>query len=297
MSKNLSLSLILITMNRCDELRKTLSDLKEQDTDFELIVVDNGSKDGTPEMVREYWPEAIVIELQSNYGVSGGRNRGIEAATGEILVFLDDDASFRDQDALSQLRKRFEEDLELGILATNSLIASTGEPEIAAIPRRDKKIFETDYQTTYFCGVGFALRQDLVKVVGDFFEGYFYSCEELDLSWRAIDRGYQIIRVTNIIILHRHSPVERTRGRWVYSNARNRVWLAVRHLPWRYVISYVVLWWGFLLIKSIRNLLLRDFIKGVVDCIVGLPKILKGRKVLSKKTLTIIRQYNGRLIY
>ncbi len=62
----------------------TLSSLKEQDTDFEFIVVDNGSNDGSPAMVRESWPEAIVIELNSNQGVSRGRNIGI----GLIINFL-----------------------------------------------------------------------------------------------------------------------------------------------------------------------------------------------------------------
>jgi GT2 family glycosyltransferase len=284
-------------MNRSEELLITLSSLKGQNTDFELIVVDNGSSDGTPEKVREFWPEAILIELNSNHGVPVGRNRGIGAATGDILVFVDDDASFESKDALTRIRKRFEKDPRLGILATNSHLASTGKPEIAAIPRRDKKILETDYQTSYFCGVGFALRRDLIKEIGDFFEGYFYSCEELDLSWRALDGGYSIVWAADIIVLHRLTPVERPQGRWIYSNAKNRVWLAARHLPWRYVISYGVLWWGFLFATSIRNLLVKDFIKGMGDCIAGLPKILKERKPLSEGTLKMIRGYNGRLIY
>lgn len=275
----------------------TLSSLKEQDTDFEFIVVDNGSNDGSPAMVRESWPEAIVIELNSNQGVSRGRNIGIEAATGDILVFLDDDASFVDHYALSRIRRRFEKDPELGILATNSYIASTGEPDIAAIPRRDKKIFKTDYHTSYFSGQGFALRQDLINEIGAFFEGFFYSCEETDLSWRAIDRGYKITWAADIVILHRITATERPRGRWVYSNARNRVLLAARHLPWRYVVSYLVLWWGFLLVISIKNLLVIDFIKGLVACIIGLPKILKGRRLLSDATLKTIRDCNGRLVY
>jgi len=297
MADKLSISLILITWNRCDELRRTLVDLKNQDTDFELIVVDNGSIDGSPEEVRKYWPSAKIIEMKMNKGVSGGRNEGIRVATGDILIFLDDDASFAKNDALSRIRKKFEEDSEMGILATNSLLTLTGEPEREAIPRRDKKIPSADCQTSYFCGVAFAIRRVIIKDIGDFFEGYFYSCEELDLSWRAMDRGYQIVWAVNIVVLHRRSPVERPRGRWFYSNARNRVWLAARHLPWNYVISHAAIWWGVLLIKSIKHLLLKDFIKGVYDCVVGFSDILKDRKRLNGATIKKIRDYNGRLIY
>ena len=296
-SHNYSLSLILITRNRRKELQETLFSLKEQDAQFELIVVDNGSQDESPKMVREVWPGAVIIELNSNQGVGGGRNKGIEAATGDILVFLDDDASFASRDGLSRIRKRFEKDRDLGILATNSLLVATGKPEIAAIPRRDKRIFATDYQASYFCGVCFAVRRELVTRVGGFCEEYFYSCEELDLSWRVIQDGYQITWAADVVILHRRTPIERPKGRWIHSNARNRVWLAARHLPWRYVISYAFLCWGFLLITSVRNFLLIDYFKGVGESMVGLPKILKERKVLSDATLKTIREHDGRLTY
>jgi glycosyltransferase involved in cell wall biosynthesis len=147
MPNNHSLSLIILTRNRCEELLTTLSSLKSQDTDFELVVVDNGSSDGTPERVREFWPGVVLIELDSNHSVPVGRNGGIGAATGDILVFVDEDASFASfasKDALTRIRKRFEKDPRLGILATNSHLASTGKPEIAAIPRRE-------WNNYYFC--------------------------------------------------------------------------------------------------------------------------------------------------
>lgn len=297
MSERLSISLIIITMNRCEELQKTLVDLQEQDTAFELIVVDNGSTDGSPAVVREYWPKIILIELPSNKGVAGGRNEGIKAATGDILVFLDDDASFAQTDALSRIRARFEENPELGILASNSYLTTTGTPEIEAIPRRDKKILDTDYQCSYFCGVAFAVSQKLIKDIGYFFEEYVYSCEELDLSWRAIEHGYTLVRAADIRVLHRRSVLQRTRGRKIYSDARNRVWLAARHLPWRYVFSYACLWWGYLSVEAFRNHLIKDFFKGVFDCIQGLPTILNDRHVLSKSTLRKIRAWHGRLFY
>ncbi|MEX2343380.1 MAG: glycosyltransferase family 2 protein [Steroidobacteraceae bacterium] len=291
-----TLSLIIITRNRREELNKTLVSIKQQDADFELVIVDNGSTDGTADMVRVAYGGAVIIELAENEGVSGGRNRGLEAARGDLLVFLDDDATFAAPDALSRMRRRFMDGPELGILATNSYLTETGEPERAAIPRRDKRIFVTDYESSYFCGVGFAVRREVFEKVGSFFVPYIYGCEELDFSWRAVDKGYRIVWAADIVVLHRRSMLERPQGRWIYSNAKNRVWLAARHLPWRYVVSHGVIWWSYLLWIAARNGLLGDYFKGVRDSLRGLPVILNQRKRLSDAAISVIREKNGRLI-
>lgn len=289
-------SLIIITRNRCDELRQTLVSVKAQDAHFELVVIDNGSDDGTPRMVRDVWQDAVIIELPDNAGVSGGRNCGVDSAAGNLLVFLDDDATFADVNAISRIQQRFRDDPELGILASNSYLTATGKPEREAIPRRDKKELDTDYETSYFCGVGFAVRREVFDKAGLFFVPYVYGCEELDLSWRAVEKGYRILRAADIKVLHRKSPLERPQGRWVYSNARNRVWLAARHLPWRYVVSHGVIWWSYLFWVSLRNGLMIDFFKGVRDSIAGLPERLKERQRLSRNTVDNIREKHGRLL-
>ena len=291
-----TVSLIIITRNRRDELHKTLLSVKKQEGDFELVIVDNGSNDGTQAMVRESCADAVLVELNENEGVSGGRNRGVEAAGGDILVFLDDDATFEDIGALMSIRQRFVDDPGLGIIAANSYLTETGEPERAAIPRRDKQVLDTDYESSYFCGVGFAVRRDVFKSIGLFFVPYVYGCEELDFSWRAIEHGYRIVRAADIRVLHRRSTLERPQGRWIYSNAKNRIWLAARHLPWRYVISQSAIWWSYLLWIAVRNGLVGDYFKGVRDGITGLPAVLNQRNRLSNKTLAVIRDRNGRLL-
>jgi len=293
----LSLSLILITRDRCDELRKTLQTVDEQSEEFELIIADNGSDDGTVAMITETCPNAIVLELGENQGVSGGRNRGIEAASGDILIFLDDDASFGDPEAFLRIRRRFLNDPQLGILASNSHLTATGEPEVAAIPRRDKKVMLADYEASYFCGVGFAVRREVFDTIGLFFEPYIYSCEELDLSWRAVEAGYRITWAADIIVWHRRSPLARPQGRWVHSNAKNRLWLSARHLPWRYVASHAVFWWMYLFWVAMRNGLLRDYFNGVAEGIRRLPDILAGRKRLSNQAINRIKSNHGRLLW
>ncbi len=96
-----TLSTIIVTHDSRDALARTVPVLVAQlRNGDELIAVDNGSSDGTPDVVRELAPAATVIETGSNLGFGGGCNRGAEAASGELLLFLNPDAvpepGFRD---------------------------------------------------------------------------------------------------------------------------------------------------------------------------------------------------------
>lgn len=91
------LSVVIPTFNRCDSLKRTLEGLSRQTAprdSFEAIVVSDGSSDGTDEMVTAYArsaPFPLLLHRQNNAGPSAARNRGIRAASGEVIVFLDDD--------------------------------------------------------------------------------------------------------------------------------------------------------------------------------------------------------------
>ena len=86
-----SISVVIPTCNRRDLLPRALdSVLAQTSLADEIIVVDDGSHDGTPELVRRNYPQARLI-VQSNAGVSAARNRGISSATGEWIAFLDSD--------------------------------------------------------------------------------------------------------------------------------------------------------------------------------------------------------------
>jgi len=85
-------SIVIPTYNRKDLLRRCLAAATNQDyPDYEVIVVDDGSTDGTGEMVRREFPRVRYIRQEPNRGPAAARNRGIEAATGEIIAFTDDD--------------------------------------------------------------------------------------------------------------------------------------------------------------------------------------------------------------
>ena len=94
MDKNPRFSIIFITANRCEELLgavRSVWKLPGEDL-YEIIVVDNGSEDETSARITQQYPDIRLVRLEANQGVAQGRNIGAQAARGEFLIFIDDDA-------------------------------------------------------------------------------------------------------------------------------------------------------------------------------------------------------------
>ena len=289
-------SFIIITMNRSEELKDRLANVRLQEYPHkEIIVVDNGSIDDTRQTVRNNFPEVQYIYLENNLGVSGGRNKGTLAAQGEICIYIDDDARFVDPAATDKTVEYFKNNKRLACIAFTIRNAFTGVEEYNAIPRVDKKRLDHDYQCTYFGGGGVALRRKIFLELGMFWERFFYSCEELDYSYRLLDHGYKIIHSAAITIAHREAQQARPKGQWLYFNTRNRCWLAWKNLPWMYAVSMTLAWWGQTCFIGLRYGLFIYFIRGLRDALLSLPGIIKGRQSISKDTVKLLKAFSGRL--
>ena len=87
-------SIIIVTWNRREDVLETVQSIFEQSyKNFEIVVVDNGSSDGTVEALRQLYSPVVIVELDRNVGVTAGRNAGIVVAKGDIILCLDSDAS------------------------------------------------------------------------------------------------------------------------------------------------------------------------------------------------------------
>ena len=95
-------TLMIATHNRVGELRKTLASLRlQRGVDFEIIVVDDASSDGTAEVVGREFPHVTLVRFDVNRGSIAARNEVLRRASGEIIVGLDDDSRFIEPDALT----------------------------------------------------------------------------------------------------------------------------------------------------------------------------------------------------
>ncbi|MGB8275769.1 MAG: glycosyltransferase family 2 protein [Alphaproteobacteria bacterium] len=291
-------SFVVVTMNRREDVADCLESIEAQDYDGkEIVVVDNGSADGTPEFIRRRFPDVRLIALSHNTGAAGGRNRGVAEATGEICIFVDDDGCLSQTDATRRVIERFAAEPLLACIAFRIADPVTGRVDVKTIPRTDKLQPMNDFECSYFCGAGFAMRRDAFLACGGFWERLFYGVEELEFSYRLLAHGYTIRYAPDVTVDHKEVPTARPKGQWVYFQVRNRCWISARHMPWRYVLATTFLWWSWCALVAIRRRQVGIYFRAVADALRGLPQVLEERMPLDRATLTKVRALAGRVIY
>jgi len=292
-------SFVLATMNRSEDLRKCLNSIFAQSYPrMEVLVVDNASTDDTAEMVKLEFPQVQLINLPENKGAGGGKSVALSAACGEYIVQLDDDETLPQSDVGQRVVECFRANPEVGVLSFNILDTHTGLTAQRTVPRRDKRVQAEDSECGYFLGGGCAFRKEVVGEVGIYWDQLNpYGSEEFDLSLRILQAGYQILWTESIYIYHYESPSARPSWRRTYSETRNRPWVALRHLPWVYVLSHFVCWWGYGALLAARSREWGAYLKGLKDCMAGVPKVYRSRKVVGRSVIKTLRRCSGPLYY
>ncbi len=240
----MKVSYIILTRNRKGDLRENLLELQKQNySDLEIIVADNGSNDGTQELVKKEFPKVCLVDLGYNSGVTKGRNAGIKAATGDILIFVDDDAVLRDREATNKVVTKFAANQKLAILGFREKnYFAPSEPIQWHFPgKKADEYGDREFSTCYYPGAGHAMRKSYLEKVGLYPDYFFYSTEELDLSYRILDAGYEIKYTPTVEVFHKISPQTRTSFRY-YFDLRNQIWFAMRLLPWPTAIGHATYW-------------------------------------------------------
>ena len=243
-------SFVLATYNRPDDLADAIDSVLEQEYDPLEVVVVSSSTDDTRELFADggrYDDDRVHYhEFDERMGVPHARNIGYEYANGDVLVTIDDDAVLGDPGATSEIVSLFRAYDDVGVLAFQSRSYETKEPILMEIPdppgvggpRPGEQ-----YRASSFCGVGNAIHRDVLDDVGAFPADFVYGFEEHDLSLRLLDADYDILYAPSVVVYHKKTPKGRlpeteTRERQI----ENRIKLAVRNLPWRYVVFTTLVW-------------------------------------------------------
>ena len=220
---------------RAEFERAVASALDQEDVAVEVVVVGNGADPG-PVPSR-----ATIVRLPDNVGVAAGRNHGVEASTGDVVLFLDDDAYYPSSGVAAYVRDAFADDPSLGVVSFRVLDPGGGPGERRDVPRLRAGDPERSSEVTTFLGGACAVRRAVFDDVGGFPDGFFYAHEETDLAWRALDAGYRVVYDADAQICHPPSPASR-QAEFFALNARNRVFLARRNLPWPIALIYLIDW-------------------------------------------------------
>ena len=205
------ISIVILTYNSIKFIKSCLDSIFSQDhLNFEVIVVDNGSKDGTASFIKENYPLVSLIENKENLGAAKARNQGIEATKGEWILTLDCDIILR-ENFLSQILKSTKIlPHNVGIIqpkilrADRKTIYSTGIflssiRRFYDIGKETKDIGQFDKPRYVFgtcSAAAFYKRQMLEKINEDngYFDArFFFLVEDVDLAWRAQRNGWKAV--------------------------------------------------------------------------------------------------------
>ena len=212
-------------------------------TDYEAIVVDNGSTDESLDLLRRDYAWADVISLPHNVGYAGGCNAGLEAARGEVLVILNNDTEV-EPDWLSELLAALQQHPEAGMATpkvklwddrqrlhtTGDYVRSDGIPDSRGVWQVDRGQFDEQAYVFGASGVAPAYRRAMLREIGFFDLDFVSYCEDVDLSWRAQLAGYRCVYAPQSVLYHKVSATGKGVLRSFYV-ARNTIWTLVKNLP------------------------------------------------------------------
>jgi len=182
------ISVVVSTLNGAATLRDTLVGLEQLDyPDYEVIVVNDGSTDGTPQIASEYQVRLITTK---NQGLSAARNVGIRAAAGEIVAFIDDDA-YPEIHWLRFLALAFLEGKYVGVGGPNLPPPDDGwmADAVANAPGGPNPVLLSDTVAEHIPGCNMAFRKDALEAIGGFDSRFRSAGDDVDVCWRLRDRG------------------------------------------------------------------------------------------------------------
>ncbi|MCE5310117.1 MAG: glycosyltransferase family 2 protein [Acidobacteriales bacterium] len=246
------ISVVVLNWNRKDLLRSCLESLERQrGVHFEVIVVDNGSRDGSAEMVEEVFirPGRLRLRLirnSVNLGFCAANNQGIAEARGGFIALLNNDAE-ADPEWLTTLRGAFDERPRVGMAASKILSyddpgkidkaghliypdgqnrgRGTGEPDDGRYDRREEVLWPDGCAAMY--------RRAMLDEIGGFDEDFFAYGDDAELGLRGRIAGWTCLYEPKAVVRHRRGSslgIESTRRMVLIE--RNRVLLAAKLFPW-----------------------------------------------------------------
>jgi len=237
-------SIVVLNYNGKHHLKTCLDSLLKTDyPSFEIILVDNGSTDGSIEFVRFNYPIIRVIRLKRNYGTAIGYDVGVLEARGEYVAILNNDIEVDPQwlKSLIENIKRFE---RLGVVAADPKFRSffyRDRFEDSAAAGRWIDYFGNNYtrgvnevdsnqydKPIYIIGILTFFKKDALLKSGAFDPYYIFGYEDIDLGWRLYLMGYRIIYVPRSVIYHKSGGTTRSGSRrpkpfFYYLTKRNRI--------------------------------------------------------------------------
>lgn len=295
-------SVVIPSGNGMAHLPVCLAALRAQTCrDFETIVVDNNSTDGSPEYVAGAFPDVRLLRLSYNGAFAGAVNAGITQARGEIVVLLNNDTE-AEPTWLAELLAALEREPGAGMAASKLLLfdrrdtlQSAGDyygldgiPGNRGVWQRDDGRYDRDRWVFGACGGAAAYRRSLLEDVGLFDDDLVAYCEDVDLNLRARLRGHSCAFAPKARVYHKLSATG-AGPLASYYNGRNFLYVLAKDVPeailrryWRRMVGAQLR----LALHSARHgreSAARARLRGQVDGLRLLPRALAKRRAIQRR--------------
>jgi GT2 family glycosyltransferase len=238
-SRKKLVSLIILNYNGKKDTIEFLRSLKKTDyPNYEIIVVDNGSTDGSPQVIKRKFPYVKLIENKKNLGFAGGMNSGIKKSRGEYIVTLDNDRFIIQKEWLSLLVETAEYDKKIGVVipmllrygtnkiqgwqvAPNFLTKITSVTFLFGAGKKDRGQFSKIVDIAAGNGL---FKKEVLEKVGLFDEKMFNYFEETDLCYRIKKAGYRVVLQPKSKMWHKGSSTIKPKSYFaIYHSYKNKI--------------------------------------------------------------------------
>jgi len=257
------LSCVIVTMgNRPAELDRAVASAaalnRAAEGGVDVVVVGNGAD------VPPLPAGTTAIRLPQNIGVAAGRNAGVDACAGDVVLFLDDDGWYPDPGLGEHVMSRFAADPSLAVLSFRVVDPDGGPGARWHVPRLRAGDPERSSRVTTFAGGACAIRRSAFQEAGGLPGLFFYGHEETDLAWRLLELGYRLEYDAAARMCHPAVPNAR-HATWYRLDGRNRVLLARRNLPWPLAGAYLLDWLALTVARERSPSALRAWLSGFAE--------------------------------
>jgi N-acetylglucosaminyl-diphospho-decaprenol L-rhamnosyltransferase len=284
-------SVIIVNYNGGDYIGRAVNSLKKQTfQDFELIIIDNASTDGSIDAINlSGLPSVQLIRMDENLGFAAGNNRAAEYARGKWLVLMNPDV-VAEPDWLEKLNSATNR--HPGTKVFTSAQFSLDEPDlmdgagdaylIFGIPWRGgfghpRTALPDEGECFSPCGAAMMIQSSLFNTLNGFDERYFCYCEDVDLGFRANLIGESCVFVPDAKVYHAGSAVSGLNSEFtIYHGTRNRIWTYAKNTPWPLLVLTMPVHVALNLYLLVRSAAIGRFsatAKGLRDGLLGVGAI------------------------
>lgn len=308
--------LVVVNWNGKDFIEECLESLQRQTHPVEIIVVDNGSTDGSKELIEKKYPKIHLIDEDRNHGFAGGVNIGIKYAMSkkaDAIALFNNDA-VADKNWLDQLVNTLKKDVDTGIVtgklmrsdkkhidSTGDFYSTWGMPFPRGRNQKDTGQYDEPQEVFAASGGASLCRTKMLKEIGLFDERFFAYYEDVDMSFRARLAGWTVFYQPKAIAYHKVSATSsRMAGSFTrYHSIKNLLILYTKDMPLKLYFKYLPLFVLQMLRLAASSLArggILAYLKATGMFLIYLPGILLSRRRIQKDRKITAKDIN-KLLY